>query len=393
MSKNRIARWLQERIARPVGNLLPAHLSSFGEQPTVSFQDCIEAYLKDPACKAFVDFLADQVVGVGFYTTVNEGYDGASGAKEAVDGFCEKVNLDGMLQIAAREIIAAGNSFWERIEPDRIVDLRILPLTSISRIKRDVHGNVQGYVQSASYGGKTLAPERIIHFNWNPVDGEPFGTGVLRPLLEKMTVGGETRMSFLEMKARIEKMLPEIFEKYAGPDELWIFEGVSDERLTEYQRIIRSKPKAGARFVYNRPADIKTVQIDPRTQFQTYLEHIINQVYLGGETPLPKLFTTPGFTEASAKAAIELAEQKVHALQRFIKRIIEKEIITPLVEQAGYDPMEAGIRLNWGVPEKLGIVVADLLKATELELIRPDEFRSMMKKMGWELTAPEKKKP
>ena len=386
MSKRRITKWLQERIGGPSGNLLPAHLSTYGEQPAVGFQECLDAYLRDPACKAFVDFLADQVVGAGFYTTVNEGYEGAAEAKEAVDGFCEKVNLDGMLQIAAREIIAAGNSFWEKIEPARLVDLKILPLTSISKIKRDVHGNVQGYVQSASYGGKTLMPERIIHVKWNPVDCEPFGTGVLRPLLEKMTVGGETRMSFLEMKARIEKMLPEIFEKYAGPDELWIFEGVSDTRLEEYQRVIRSKPKAGARFVYNRPADIKTVQIDPRTQFQTYLEHIINQVYLGGETPLPKLFTTPGFTEASAKAAVELAEKKVYALQRFIKRMIEKEVFAPIVGQAGFDSKKAGCRLNWGTPEKPLINVADILRAAELQLISREEFRSMMKESGWELT-------
>jgi hypothetical protein len=82
-------------------------------------------------------------------------------------------------------------------------------------------------------------------------------------------------------------MLPEIFEKHAGPDELWIFEGVSDERLAEYQRVIRSKPKAGAQLVHNHPADVKTVKLDPRTQFQTYLEHIINQVYLGGESVFP----------------------------------------------------------------------------------------------------------
>jgi len=389
---SKMVKWLQERIARPLGTLLPAHLSSYGEQPAVSFQDCIEAYLKDPTCKAFVDFLADQVVGTGFYTTVNEDYEDAAEAKWVVDSFCEEVNLDGMLQITAREVIAAGNSFWEKIEPERLVDLRILPLTSISRIKRDVHGNVGGYVQSASYGGKTLTPERIVHFNWNPVDGEPFGTGLLRPLLEKMSVNGETRMSFLEMKARIEKMLPEIFEKYAGPDELWIFEGVSDERLAEYQRVIRSKPKAGARFVYNRPADIKTVQIDPRTQFQTYLEHIVNQVYLGGETPLPKLFTTPGFTEASAKAAVELAERKVLALQRFIKRTVEREIFTPITEQAGYNPKKAHIRLNWGTPKKPDIAVADILRAAELELISPEEFRSLMREMGWKLKMPEEKR-
>lgn len=386
---SKLVRWLQEKTAKaakPAGSLLPAHLTRYGEQPAVSFQNCIEAYLKDPACKAFVDFLADQVVGAGFYTTANAEYAEAEKVKRLVDGFCEWVNLDGLLQTGAREIIASGNSFWEKIEPDRLMDLRILPLTSISRIKRDVYGSIQGYGQSAAYGGKTLAPERIIHFKWNAVDGEPYGTGVLRPLLEKMTVEGETRMSFLDMKARIEKMLPEIFEKYAGPDELWIFEGVSDEQLAEYQHIIKTKPKAGARFVYNRPADIKTVQIDPRTQFQTYLEHIINQIYLGGQTPLPKLFTTPGFTEASAKAALELAERKVIAIQRFIKRIVEREIFAPIIAQAGYDLMQAGVRLNWGMPEKSEIVVADILRAAELELITREELRGMMKKRGWDFT-------
>jgi len=383
---NRALKWLQEKIQKPSGTLLPAHYTYYGEYPAVGFKECIEAYLKDPACKAFVGFLADQTVGMGFYTTTNPEYDKAEEAKRIVDDFCEDINLDGLLQIGAREIIAAGNSFWEKVEPDRLRDIRILPLTSIERIKRDVYGNVQGYVQAAIYGGKTLPPERIIHFRWNPVNCEPFGTGILRPLLEKMNVEGETRMSFLEMKARIERMLPEIFEKYAGPDELWIFEGVSDERLAEYQRIIRSKPKAGARFVYNKAADVKTVQIDPRTQFHGYLEHILNQFYLGGQTPLPKLFTTPGFTEASARAAIEVAERKVAALQRFIKRIFEKEIFTPLIAQAGLDPKRAECRLNWNTTEKPKIVVSDLIRAAELGLIKVEEFRNIMKRLGWELT-------
>jgi len=383
---SRLFRWLQERISKPAGSLLPAHVSYYGEQPAIGFDDYIEAYMKDPACKSFVDFLADQVAGMGFYTTANEAYPHAEEAKSLVDAFCEHVNLDGLLQTGAREIIATGNSFWEKIEPDRLEELRILPLTSINRVKRDVYGNVRGYIQTAAYGGKTLPPERIIHFKCNSVNGEPFGTGVLRPLLEKMSLNGELRMSFLEMKARIEQMLPEIFEKYAGPDELWIFEGISDDQLADYQRVLKSKPKAGARFIYNKPADVKTVHIDPRTQFQSYLEHILNQVYLGGQTPLPKLLTTPGFTEASARAAVEVAERKVLALQRFIKRIVEREIFTPVIEQAGLDAMEARCRLNWGISEKPEVVVADLLRAAELGLIRVDEFRGIMKKMGWELT-------
>jgi len=52
--------------------------------------------------------------------------------------------------------------------------------------------------------------------------------------------------------------LPEIFEKYAGPYELWVFAGASDEKLAEYQKLIKSKLKAGAKFVYSKAeADIK----------------------------------------------------------------------------------------------------------------------------------------
>ena len=130
------------------GSLLQAWSASYGEAPAVTLRDCIDAYLKDPACRAFVDFLADQAVGMGFYTSVDSKYAYAEKAKEVVDEFCEQVNLDGLLQIGAREIIATGNSFWEKIEPDRLEDLRILPLTSIERIKRDEHGNVEAYVHT-----------------------------------------------------------------------------------------------------------------------------------------------------------------------------------------------------------------------------------------------------
>jgi len=54
---------------------------------------------------------------------------------------------------------------------------------------------------------------------------------------------------------------------------------------------------------------------------------------VGGQTPIPKLLTTPGFTEASANAAVEVAERHVMSLQRFIKRNVEKEIFTPLINR------------------------------------------------------------
>ncbi len=189
--------------------------------------------------------------------------------------------------------------------------------------------------------------------------------------------------------------MPEIFEKYAGPDELWVFAGASDEKLPEYQRLIKSKPKAGARFVYNKAdSDIKTVTVDPRARYEAYVDHILNQVYLGGQTPIPKLLTTPGFTEASANAAIEVAERHVMALQRFIKRIVEREIFSPVMRQAGLDPEKADCRLNWGMPETPQIELEDLVRLAEIsantgvQYVRPDEVREMLVKIGFELTEP-----
>jgi hypothetical protein len=284
--------------------------------------------------------------------------------------------------------------FWLKIEPERLENLKILPLTGFDNpraVVRDRYGNVTGYNYSYGDVKTSFPPEKIIHFKWNPVDFSAFGTGVLQVLLTELVFNGEKRMSFLEMKARIEKIMPEILEKYAGPDELWIFAGASDEKLAEYQRLIKSKPKAGARFVYSKAeADVKTVAVDPRARYEAYVEHILNQVYLGGQTPLPKLFTTPGFTEASARAALEIAERKVMALQRFIKRICEREIFYPVIQQAGLNPKEADCRLNWGT-EKPEVKLEDMIRLAEIsassgvEYVRPEEVRKNLIKSGFEL--------
>jgi len=385
--------WLREAVSRfhGGGTLLPAWRLAVGEVPEVSFSDCLTAYQRDPSCKAFVDFLADQVVGMGFYTSLKEDYEQAEEAKAVVDSFNEAVNLDGLLQICAREVVGWGNSFWLKTDEAQPFGLKILPVTGFEgrkAIERDETGTVKAYNYSFENLKKTFTPEQIIHFKWNPVNFSPFGTGVLQVLLQEISFNGSKRVSCLEMKWRIENILPDVFEKYAGPDELWIFPGASPDKLSTYQSLIKSKPKAGARFIYDKAdADIKTVQVDPGVRFNAFIEYVLNQVYLGGQTPLPKLFTTPGFTEASAKAAIEIAERKVMALQRFIKRIVEREIFVSVLEEAGFDPKQAKCRLNWGIPEaldyeKLAALLPQLVELTrDVGAITPSEMRKILREV------------
>jgi hypothetical protein len=97
------------------------------------------------------------------------------------------------------------------------------------------------------------------------------------------------------------------------------------------------------------------------------------------------LFSTPGFTEASANAALDLQNLLINPIQRYIKRQVERDIFDAVLNQSGVNPVEAKVRLNWGSPETPEVVMADLIKTAELGLIRSEEFRKNATKFGWEL--------
>ena len=188
------------------------------------------------------------------------------------------------------------------------------------------------------------------------------------------------------MKAKIERILPNIFVKYAGPDVIVQAEGMKDDSFKKYEAAIKSRPEEGQwLFSGAKNVSVNPVSIDPRARFEYYIDHMVNQFYLGCETPLPRLFSTPGFTEASANAALELQDMLIDPVQRMVKRRVEREIFAVVVKQSGFDPAKAGVRLNWGSPENKA-TAADLISAASQNLIRSDEFRkNVIKVLGWEL--------
>jgi hypothetical protein len=355
----------------------------------------MKLYERDPTCKASVDLLAASTVGMGFYTTVDETYDKAKEAKAAVDNFCEEVNLDGLLNDMAKPLIGCGNDFWLKLTPDKLTETLRMPIDAVQRIGLSSVPNlllpykVTGYQLRNSYAGKAgneLKPEAVIHWRLNGDIPSGYGVGLLQVLLHTLTVDSDKRPAVAWMKAKIERIMPKIFEKYAGPDVLAMLEGVDEATVKSFEQAIKNRDEEGAWLFYNKKIDLKPVTIDPRAQgFVYYIDHIINQFYLGLETPLPRLFSTPGFTEASARAALDLQDMLIKPVQRYIKRQVEREIFLPIVTQAGLDPVKAKVRLNYGSPETPELNPADLIKAAESGLIRQEEFRKNAVKFGWEL--------
>jgi len=387
---SKVARWISEAVRRlrgPQGSLLPAWTRAYGEVAPVSFEDLVAVYDAFPRVQTAVEYWTMAIVGPGVYTSCasEEDYGDANHAKDVVDHFNKKVDLDSILLDWVRRLCAYGNLFLELVTPDNPQTLSMIPLVSIEKIIRDPNGTVTGYKQTSAYGGKTLSPESIDHWAWNVKEGNPFGTGLIEPLCRKYRLSdGDTRTSIIDGIARFQAVMPDIFEKYAGPNELWVFEQASDDQIAIYSSTIRNMPKKGARFVYNKPAEVKAVQLDPRTQFQAYVEYYDDEFTLALQIPLLRLFLKPGYTEASANVALEIWQGKIMAKQRFIKRQIEK-IWDLVVDQAGYDPLKAEVRLNWNPLKPPTPEMVDLLKAAELGVIRADEFRKNALKFGWEL--------
>ncbi|XHH10481.1 MAG: hypothetical protein ACFCUE_07590 [Candidatus Bathyarchaeia archaeon] len=363
------------------------------ETPCLPLDDVVKLYQRDPTCKSSVDLLAASAVGSGFYTTVNDTYKKASQAKKVVDNFNENTNLDELLGDMARMLVACGNDFWLKLTPESLQELHRLPVDAVERIHQTyledktlkIPYKTESYKLRQTYGGENLAQEAVIHWRINCLDYSGYGTGVLQVLLHSLTFQSENRPAFGLMKAKIEKIMPKIFEKYAGPDVLALLERADEDTIQKFQQAIKNRSDEGAWLFFNGKGDIRPVTLDPRARFEYYIDHIINQFYLGCETPLPRLFSTPGFTEASANAALELQNMLIRPIQRYIKRQVEREIFAPILTQAGLDPAQAQVRLNWSALKTREVCMADILKAAEQGLIRQEEFRKNAVKLGWQL--------
>ena len=81
-----------------------------------------------------------------------------------------------------------------------------------------------------------------------------------------------------------------------------------------------------------------------------------------------------------------MAERYVMALQRFIKRVVERENFTPVIQQAELDPKETDCRLNWGMSEKPEVEallpVLAQIATNRPNVISTKEFRKILVDMG-----------
>ena len=374
------------------GLFVPAFKTRLGEQPPLALGKLVDYYAKDPQVMASVDYMGEQVAGAGFYTICASGFEDA---KKLVDDFCAKVNMDNLIMQSSKEIIFAGNTFWENIldTEKKLVNLKLLPLSSIKQIDRDKYGRLQQIIQQIGTETVTFLPGEIIHFCLNPLDGSAWGTGILHSLASTQVIDETTaRPAMLDIKARLMDDIWKIVHRYAAPKRLWSFLGVSDEKLRDEYTPTIQNAAPDVDFATNKEVAVNSLDINPAARFDGMIEKIDSQVVQGLQTPMTRLLTTPGFTEASSTVADDTSQRKIMYLQRFIARIIEKQVFEIILTQNQTDPVEAGVRIRWGIPDKPEVKMEHIVQLAQIsatsgvEYLTRDEVRSMLSKYaGFEL--------
>jgi len=391
-----IRKWLSETLypqkvlSEATGHVILGQVEqSYGVRLTTSFADQLKVFNKDPVIKESITQFAQEVISTGIFTTVDEAYTatlptGPNGiqwtAKECLDHWNKDVNLDYKTLQIAIELVAFGNSLWHGQN-----GFSNIPIESIDKAEPRVKTVpiIEEYNLRLThiFGAKVLPFGTFIHFKTSETGFAPFGSGIILGLIAKPD---NDVPSLWEIRKSTRKSMKEGFEKFSFGNELWVFDGLSDDKIEKMGKEVTAMKSTGQRIATNVKGDIK-LSVPQRTQsYDKWIDSNHHEFLMALANPSLKLGLEQGFTKATAEAARELFEFKISSIRRIIKREIEILWITVL-NGYGFDGKAVNARLHFGTPE-IEYVTADLFKAVELRLITVAEARQILRdSMKWRL--------
>lgn len=336
-----------------LGRILhPANLESFEK-----------IYLENAVVNAAINMLTEMTVGVGYFTETKD-----EKAKNIVDEYAEEVNLDGLLRIICRNCLIYGYAPVERWW-DETLRLKPLPPPSIYVII-DAKGNLKGYQQKTwSNNYIDFKPDEIIWFSPFAYPGNPYGVGKIGPIY-----------TLAQYRKEILQNFALIIKRHARPPAVWLTRGDP----TTLQKAAEARSPDQDFFigpVADPDKDLKIIipDFDPRGKYSDLLEAINQEIYEGLQAPL--LTWLKNSTEASAKIQLEAIQSYIAGVQRYFKRIIEREIFTPIIKKAGLTETP---RLRWGIPptgvEKL--TIKDIAELVQASIITTKQGQALLRKIG-----------
>jgi len=345
-------------------------------QGGISLAKLKEYYLTNPAAKAAVDNMVAQLVGSGYYIVSPD-----ERVKSLVEEFSDRVALLEWFEYAFREVIYSGNSWLEYPEdwrdPPEFVSLAV-ELTSIRMIRRDEGGGPIEYVQIVDGRENPLPADKFLHLAWGVVDRSAFGTGILYPLsVPTIDPRGDRVPPLFDIYRQMMNDLQRVSSKYP-PRHIVTFDA-SDEVFERKIRPQLESLRPGENFATNSKVDFKELTVASRADYASLMDYMLNQLYLGLETPFLRLMLHPS-SLADARVVMESWEPFRTMLHTFMARRFEKQIVSRLLQAHGVKPTP--VRLIFGQPDRPEVNLDHILQAFQLGILSAEEARINLRNGG-----------
>jgi hypothetical protein len=352
------------------------------------FQRALETY-QHPMVALAVDSIVSHVLSSGFYFTSED-----QKAKEKVEQWSEKVGFRGLLFEVVRELVLCGNSFLLPESSGEDLKLRRIPLIWF-RPKLDLalddslKVKIVNYYLHVKVGPQVrevrLSAEQVIHLAFNVLDPSwPWGVGLAYQLISRRRdMLGREAPSPYESEAALMRALIAYLQK-AVPRRLFYFNvdktKLEEDIKPELQAVLMDPTLD---YITNEKFEITDVKAPGDLKWEFY-DIFGNQFVAALRSPVVKLFTTPGFTEASAREATNVWELYVNALREYVEHVIETQIIPRVIGS------DAKVEIHWGQPVRPELEFSQILAAAKADaynaaIITREEARKMLRELGWVL--------
>lgn len=348
------------------------------------YRTMVETFYKDPVLKEGILMFADQVLSTGIFFSGNPEYKEALDGKTALDvikEWADKNNLDTKLQDIVVELRAFGNSVWI-INDMGFVKVPVEALWHCVKISDTVALQLKYNIRlTPIYGTETLKWGEFIHFRINTTGyNAPFGMGIMYGLLARpIDRFGKTCPSIYDIRLSMRGSLDEGFRKFSFGN-VWI--GVPDLSNEDFDNSglaeqVANMKSTGNRVITN--SDVKIgLEVPQRTQsYDSFIESMRNEFFMGLADPSLKLGLEQGFTKATSVTASEMYKFKIATMRKIIKQQLE-DLFKQILNNMGYDGEKAAIKMNFGPEESPVYEIKDVFDAVKNNIIYPDEARKLL---------------
>lgn len=365
----------------------------FGVLPIVHHFKLYYDYLIDPGIQNATNTFLDQIMGVGFYITADD-----EKALAFLQKWCKTKKYKKKFKNLMKDALITGNGAFERVYGttvsghNKFIDVELLDMRIVKGIDPDPDDESvpSEWIQMLRGEENRIPYEDTIHFKLFELSRSFLGIGLYHSLsVPQYEDDGELRSIVDDMRT-LRMSFTNIVKKHASPDRLFIYENESEDVITAEALKFKTKKQGDTQFT-NKDFVYKELTVDPRSRFERYIDMIQLWYELGTQTPAAKLQTTPGFTEASANAALELVERRIRGIQDDGKTMTEEEIFEVLLKENGFDVAKVNAEFHFGQPDMPDFELTDVLAAYNApeqngeRLISREEVRIMLQNSGWPL--------